>query len=187
MYRCLPLQCPVFGRFVSAVCPRFFGCLCLETCAGIDPSLLRPAVAWPGRVCACSGSIPFLGSLLIQMGDAAELWACLPPVSRLCTLVLECVFSFPSVLLVDSSLNLLKRLLRALCEGSTLPLSSLVEEVQRVLREGDGSRGGDASPCFQDVCADTLRNLIPVLLSRRRLGRIRTQPTGFPPLDTKRE
>ncbi|PHJ24152.1 hypothetical protein CSUI_001991, partial [Cystoisospora suis] len=69
----------------------------------------------------------------------------------------------------DSSMSLLKRLLRALCEGSTLPLSSLVEAVQRVLKD-DSEGHGEYSSLLQDTSADTLRSLIPVLLSRRSLG-----------------
>ncbi|KFH07825.1 hypothetical protein TGVAND_214560 [Toxoplasma gondii VAND] len=75
----------------------------------------------------------------------------------------------------DVALSPLKRLLRALCEGSSLPLSALIVEVQRVLRDGT-----DGSPT-EDVADETLRTLLPVLLSRRSLGVPRQRGSGSSP------
>nr|CEL69461.1 TPA: hypothetical protein BN1204_051710 [Neospora caninum Liverpool] len=75
----------------------------------------------------------------------------------------------------DASLSPLKRLLRALCDGSSLPLSALIVEVQRVLRDST-----DGSPT-EDVTDETLRTLLPVLLSRRSLGVPRQRGTGLSP------
>ncbi|PFH37090.1 hypothetical protein BESB_035480 [Besnoitia besnoiti] len=72
----------------------------------------------------------------------------------------------------DASLNPLKRLLRALGEGSSLPLSSLIVQVQRVLRDDS-----DGSPT-EEVTDETLRTLLPVLLARRSLGISRQRGNG---------
>lgn len=58
----------------------------------------------------------------------------------------------------------LQRLLRVLCEGSSLPLSSLAEAASKALADKGPN---EEAPAFS-VDVQTLKVELPVLLTRRR-------------------